>query len=1031
MTLRIALTLSPREYGVYGEAWFGVLGSLEVTACGRPVPVHGHNQRELLALLLLGANHLVTVDALVESVWPGRTPATARRQIQNGVGRLRRTLESGGVPAGTIETRPRGYLLAAAPGELDLLAFEHQVGEARRAGAEQDAAARLRAALALWRGQPLAGIDNHLVVSKARGLQERRLEVLEECLELELRLGRHHEVAGELAALVAEHPLRERLCGLLMLALYRDGRTADALEVYRRTRAALIEELGLEPGGTLRRLEHAVLTGDDSLDLPAAPVTPRARPGRPRQLPPDVADLTGRDEIAAELGERLRAGGNGGGTVLVVAISGPAGVGKTTLAVHVAHAVSGAFPDGQLYVDLRGGWEAHRAEPGEVLARFLRGLGVAGAQIPRAVAERAEEYRSRLAGRRLLVVLDNAADEAQIRPLIPGTPGCAVLVTSRAKLAGLPGARLAELDVLEPGRAVELLGRIAGAERVAAESRAAREVVRLCGGLPLALRITGARLVVRSGATLAELAGRLADENRRLDELAYGDLEIRGSLSYSYHRLSAGAKRLLRLLARLYAPDFSAWTCAALLDTGLAAAGDLIAELARSRLLESSAGVPEGPGDSRARYHLHDLIRLFAREMTTEDVRPAVARALGGWLALAEQARITLSGGDYGTLRGTAPRWSAGDPATLIGEDPLAWYDTEHRNLVMAVRQAAELDLDELCWDLVSSAHTLFLTRGHNDDFEDALRRALACTRRAGNLRGTATMLTGLGLLGAYRHEYAEAAAVLDESLRVFARIGDARGRVYALGIAAHVEGMVGHYDRAIVRHLEALEVHRASGDRGAETLLSRSLGQLLVESGRFEQARPLLERALVVGSGGDRRIRAEVLYWLGQLQLGTGGLDAAESSFKEMLAISQELGDPREEAEARYALGLVRLETGAHAAAAGLFQQALALNRPLGEPLTDGRIRVGLGRLHHRRGEHEQARGQLTEALRIFGSILTPLWQARALSALGDVHAARGERADAEAAWDRARDLFSQVGSPEAARVGPGPGPGLGSGLG
>jgi tetratricopeptide (TPR) repeat protein len=281
-------------------------------------------------------------------------------------------------------------------------------------------------------------------------------------------------------------------------------------------------------------------------------------------------------------------------------------------------------------------------------------------------------------------------------------------------------------------------------------------------------------------------------------------------------------------------------------------------------------------------------------------------------------------------------------------------------------------------------------------------------------------MLMGLGLLGAYRHEYAEAAEVLDESVRTFRRLGETRGRLYALGIAAHVEGMMGRYDQAIARHEEALEVHRASGDRGAETLLSRSLGQLLVEVGRFEQAGPLLERALAVGRDGDRRVRAEVLYWLGQLRLGTGELDAAESDFKEMLAIAEDLGNPREEAEARYALGLVRLETGAYAAAAGLFRQALALNRPLREPLTDGRIRVALGLLHHRRGEHEQAYGHLTEALRIFGSILTPLWQARALSALGDVQRARGDRTAAEAAWRRARVLFAQVGSPEAARVGP-----------
>ncbi|GGO63896.1 AfsR/SARP family transcriptional regulator [Nonomuraea cavernae] len=992
---------------MHGVAWFGILGPLEVTASGRPVPVLGHNQRELLAVLLLRANRLVSVDSLIESVWAGQPPATARRQIQNGVGRLRRTLTTGGVPGQTIATRPHGYLLSATADELDLLAFGQQVAEGRRAPTEHEAAARLRAALALWRGQPLADIDNHLVVAEARRLQEQRLVVLEECLEVELRLGLHHEISGELAALVREHPLRERLSALLMLALHRDGRTAEALEVYRATRAALVAELGLEPGAELRELERAILTHDSSLDH-TAPAQARAREARPRQLPPDIADLTGRDRIAGQVSEVLRARRDTA-AVTVLGIAGQAGVGKTALAVHVAHRLSGSYPDGQLYVNLRGGRQGQRAEPGEVLARFLRALGVAGPEIPRGLEERAEEYRSRLADRRVLVVLDDAADEAQVRPLIPGTAGCAVLLTSRSRLAGLPGARLVDLDVLEAGQAVELLGRMVGAARIAAEAAAARELARLCGYLPLALRITGARLITHAGWTVTELAGRLADENRRLDELAHSDLEMRVSLSFSYQRLSPPARRLLHLLSHLYAPDFAGWVCAALLDVALAEAGKLIGELVDVRLLESS-------GTVSGHYHLHDLIRLFAREMTAEDPRPAVARALGGWLALAERAHIALSGGDFATLHGAAPRWTPAVEALAgrIDDDPLAWYETEHLNIVMGVRQAAEYRLDELCWDLVASTYALFLTRGHNDDWEDTLRWAIACTRRAGNRRGTATMLMGMGMLGAYRHDYSEAAVALDEAVTTFREVGEPRGRVYALGIAAHIEGMIGRYDQAVARHEEALEVHRASGDRGAETLLLRSLGQLLVEMGRFDQARPHLERALTVGRDGDRRVRAEVLYWLGQLELGSGQVDRAEAMFKEMLGIAEELGDPREEAEARYALGLVRLETGAYGAAAGLFRQALALNRPLSEPLTDGRIRTGLGITHHRRGEPDQAIGHLTEAVRIFAAIPSPLWQARALNALGDAQAAHGDPVTADATRSRALALLAEVDTPE-----------------
>ncbi|WP_336207263.1 AfsR/SARP family transcriptional regulator [Nonomuraea sp. LPB2021202275-12-8] len=990
---------------MYGVAWFGVLGPLEVTASGRPVPVAGRSQRELLGVLLLSANRLVPVDTMVESLWLDRPPSSARRQVQNSVGRLRRTLVAGGVPPQTLETRPGGYLLRVSPGELDALSFVQHVEEGRRlAGAERtaEAAARLRAALALWRGTPLADLDSHFAVTHARRLHEERLAVLEECLALELRLGRHHEVAGELSALVEEHPLREGPRALLMTALHRSGRTADALEEYRRTRAAFVAELGLEPGAELRDLERAILTG--TLDPPSPEAEPRRV--RPRQLLPDIADFTGRDDLADRL-ETLLRDSHGSTAVMVVAIAGQAGVGKTALAVRLGHRLSDDFPDGQLYVDLRGGGQARPAEPVEVLARFLRALGAHGAEIPQGLEERAEEYRSAVADRRMLVVLDNAVDEAQVRPLVPGTPRCAVLITSRSRLAGLPGARLVELGVLETGQAVDLLARVAGRDRIAAEPEAARELARLCGHLPLALRIAGARLATHPGRPLSELASRLADERHRLDELTYGDLEVRAGLSFSHRRLSAASQRLFHLLGHLYAPEFGSWVCAALLDATPAGAAPLIEELVDAQLLQSA-----GP----ARYRLHDLVRLFARESRADDPRPAIARALGGWLALAERAHIAVSGGDFATLHGTAPRWTRALPESPA--DPLAWYDTERLNLVMAVHQAAAAELDELCWDLVASSYTLFLTRGHNDDWEETLDAALACTRRTGNARGRATMLMGLGLLGAYRQDYAGAATVLEESVRTFREIGERQGLVYALGVAAHVDGMIGRYDHAAALHEEALEAHRASGDLGAEVLLLRSLAQLLVEIGQLERARPHLERALTAGRGGDRRIHAEVLYWLGQLHLAAGEPEQAEPAFKEMLAIAENLADPREEAEARYGLGLVRLRTGALGAAAGLFRQALALNRPLREPLTDGRIRTALGLVHHRYGQFQQAIGYLTEAAGIFDEIGAPLWRARAYRALGDAHAARGDRAAAMAARERALALFADLGAPEAAEM-------------
>ncbi|MFC5819366.1 AfsR/SARP family transcriptional regulator [Nonomuraea harbinensis] len=988
-----------------GVVWFGILGPLEVTASGRPVTVAGRSQRELLAVLLLRANRPVEVDFMIDSLWPGRSPPSARRQIQNSVGRLRRTLVAGGVPATTLETRRGGYLLRVLPGELDALSFARHVESGRRLAADgraDDEAARLRAALALWGGRPLAELDSPVAVAQARRLLEDRTAVLEECVALELRLGRHHEVMGDLKTLVEEHPLRERPRALLMTALHRAGRTAEALEEYRRARATFVTELGLEPGAELRDLQHAILTG--ALDAPPAP---RADRTRPRQLLPDITDFTGREDLADRLETLLRTAGTATG-VVVAAVAGQAGVGKTALATHVAHRVSASFPDGQLYVDLGGG-QARPAEPVEVLARFLRALGAQGHEIPPGLEERAEQYRSAVAGLRMLVVLDNAVDEAQLRPLLPGTPGCAVLVTSRSRLAGLSGMVLVELGVLEGGQAVDLLARIVGTGRVEAEADAARDLARLCGHLPLALRIAGARLATRPDWPLAELVRRLADERRRLDELTYGDLEVRAGLSFSHARLSAASRRLFHLLGHLYAPEFASWVCAALLDTTTDGIGPLLDELVAAQLLQPS-------GTGRARYRLHDLVRLFARGSGSEDPRPAIARALGGWLALTERAHIAVSGGDFATLHSDAPRWTAGLPD--LPADPLAWYDLERLNLMTAVHQAATAGLDELCWDLVASGYTLFLTRGHNDDWEETLRAALTCTRLAGNARGTATMLMGLGLLGTYRHDYAGAAEALEESMRLFREIGERQGLVYALGVAAHVDGMLGRYDHAVALHEEALEVHRASGDLGAEVLLLRSLGQLLVEIGRLEHARPHLERALLAGRDGDRRVHAEVLYWLGQLHLAAAEVGPAESAFKDMLAIAEDLADPREEAEARYGLGLVRLNTGALGAAAGLFRQALALNRPLGEPLTEGRIRTALGILHCRNGQPRQAIGHLTEAAGIFDTIGIPLWSGRAYRALADAREAHGDRTAAHAARKRALTLFTSVGAPEAADI-------------
>ena len=607
---------------------FRILGPVELWRDGQPVAL-APKQQVVLAALLLHANQVVPAGWLVEQLWGTQPPATARKTLQSLVLRLRRAL-----PPGTLLTREPGYLLRVEADQLDLSCFQQLVGEAATAAAEGDsgrAAQRLREALALWRGPALAGVDSDaLQQTEVPRLEELRLGALEARVDAELRLGRHAELVGELRALVAEHPLRERFWEQLMLALYRAGRQAEALDAYRQLRRRLVEELGIEPSPPVQRLQREILNAAPGLALADTTASPaegaRARPGQgmaavvPRQLPPDAASFTGRERELERLCELLSGGGQRG-AVPIVALDGAAGVGKSAVAARAAHQLAGQFPDGQLYADLQGATPGLAPLPPlEVLSRFLRAFGVDGQRLPVNVEEAAALFRSLAAGRRLLLVLDNAATAEQVRPLLPASPSCAVLVTSRQLLSGIHGAEHLHLDVLPADEAVRLLGHLAGPERIAAEPEAAVALAQLCGYLPLALRIAGARLAARPAWPVRALVERLADERRRLDELSLGDLAVRTSLQVSYHALDPQVARLFRLLGLLDGPDVGVPVVAALLDQPVEATEAALERLVDARLLESLA-----PG----RYRFHDLLRLFARERAAaEEPPPARAAAL-------------------------------------------------------------------------------------------------------------------------------------------------------------------------------------------------------------------------------------------------------------------------------------------------------------------------------------------------------------------------------------------------------------------
>ncbi len=954
-----------------GKSELRILGPIEVEGPSGPVRITPGRQQAVLALLLMEADQVVSTDYIVDALWDEVPPDTARTQVQICLSRLRKSLTDAGVDV-PITTRPPGYQLRLGVNTLDMHIFAARVAEARRlakGGERAEAAALLRGAVALWRGPCLSGLPNRALRTKALRLDEERLTATEDYLELELDLGRHHEIVGEVTRLVHEHPMRERLRAVLMLALHRAGRRGEALEVYRSGRHQLVEELGLEPGERLRSLESAILSGDDTAPTEPAPrpvETPRSE--RPRQLPADTADFVGHDRVirVAESvlvrGERRAVG--------VVVVTGRPGSGKTTFVTHVGHRVAEHFPDGQLYCDLRG-TRTEQSAAGEVLGRFLLALGIPGAAIPVGLDERVEMYRTLMAERRVLVVLDDAGSESQVTPLLPGSSTCAVLVTSRSRLTGVPGARQVEVDVLDPARSLDLLGRVIGADRVAREPEAAAALVRTVGGLPLALRIIAARLAARPHWSLASMVHRLAGERHRLDELAHGEMTIRASLSLTHNGLDRRSRALFGLLSLAEGPELPGWVAGAVLDDHSHYPSDLVEPLVDVQMLD--VATVERTGEFRYRYQ--DIVRLYAREKLLAEIGPdarlhAVERVVGGWLALAELAHRRVYGGDYTVLHGTGPRWQpAASYREQVAAEPLEWLDGEQANLCAAVAQAAEAGLDELCWDLAVTSVTLFEARGYLDDWERTHEQALLATRAAGNTRGIAALLSSLGTLHINRGQEARSRSVLSAALDLFQELDDPRGLALChrdLGLLAR---RAGDDDQALVRYADAIRDFDRVDDVVGRAIVLTQRADVLSRRGHLDEARAQLAMSMdICREVGYIGGAMHTLRRIGQVQVRAGEHAEAARTLRQVLDMVRDSRDVIGEGHLLRDLGEVSVALGRDAEARSYFEEALVVRERILDHGGAAGVRLELARVLARLGDGARASELALRAARAFG---------------------------------------------------------------
>ncbi|GAA4954819.1 AfsR/SARP family transcriptional regulator [Actinoplanes utahensis] len=869
---------------------FRLLGPVQVTVGGVAVPIGGRQRTALLATLLLHANRVVGTDRLAAVLWASRQPRNARSTLQVRISQLRRVLAEAGAGDDRLAYRSPGYLLRVGAGELDLLRFTGLADRGRdllATGDHRQAAALLHEAVALFSGRPFEDVPAAALDADRERLRRRRIAVLADRIDADIRIGRHTAVLDELAALIEAHPFDERLRGLYMLALHRAGRRSDALAHFRQARRLFAEQDGLEPSEELRRLEKAILTDDPALHGPAPAAAPAARPAPvPAQLPAPLPHLAGRDDDLRRLDDLAPAVDAVAVPVVVTAVGGIAGVGKTALAVHWAHRARTRFPDGQLYVNLKGfDPVAAPVTPSEALRTLLDGLGVPAQRVPYTVDAQAGLYRSILASRRVLVLLDNARDAAQVRPLLPGSAGSMALVTSRDRLTGLAatdGARLLALAPFGPAGSRELLAARIGHARLDAEPAAIDRIVGRCAGLPLALSIVAARAAADPDLTLGALATGLAAGE--LDSLTVGDLasDVRAVFSASYRVLSDDTKRLVRLLGLHPGPDITVAAAASLAAIEPADAHAGLAELVRAGFADEHL-----PG----RFSMHDLLRTYAAETARQQEpepqrRAAVARATDHYLHTAcAAAEALIPHGDPMNpdrhLAGVRPE-RIDDRATAV-----AWFSAEQAVLLEIFHTAAAAGLDRRVADLAWALARFLDLRRRYHDMATTQRQALAAATRLGDHAAQARAHRLIGLAAAREARPAEALEHLTAALDLNRRIGDHIALGHTGMTLAQLTAQTGDHERALGHARTAYAAFQAGDHRYGQANALNSIGWYHAELGAYHRTLEFCTRAADLAAElGDARAMASAADSLGWAHHHLGDHEQAVRCYRRAVEI-------------------------------------------------------------------------------------------------------------------------------------------------